>query len=502
MVEGYRDDLASNQTRGYHFTEPVDVESTTFNTQRYIHRIPVNWLTATDPSYNLDTYEFYLENRDLFPDAVERHRVKSVEFEYDQDPVPDSTGKPFRVNLVVTADEDGGALDADVAPVHAHILAGGVRGIRNPFLRVSSHLRPLEQFGSFDGGSGTAPPSDTPFRASRSTFETAVTPETLRRSLLAVILSVTAGCDNVAWGGVQVALETPPVPVRETPPAEDSVTGPREVRTLTSAPMLMVGRRTRDGARLTPIAFLEADSLVPLPAPDDDELRQQLEARFEPGFEAVLFADGVRVGTFIGEQAVGGGDVCAAEFHLDGVAELRRDFPNGSRLLAMERSAIGEVTPPAPYDPPEGNRKRRESTLDMASGVITREGAIWPSSLLEARRDVQMLSLEDGRVGMAGTFLYRDQLTVTPAPDPAYSIFVLGEETVAAFRPLYEDFHRVASNGKAAPRFFQQLDWDRDGDLEFVLEVVGADARWYRVLENTGDGLESVMDTRCRPEGE
>lgn len=109
MVEGYRDDLASNQTREHHFTEPVDVESTTFNTQRYIHYIPVNWLTATDPSYNLDTYEFYLENRDLFSDAVESHRVESVEFEYDQEPVPDGTGKPFRVNLVVTAHEEGGA---------------------------------------------------------------------------------------------------------------------------------------------------------------------------------------------------------------------------------------------------------------------------------------------------------------------------------------------------------------------------------------------------------
>jgi hypothetical protein len=109
MVEGYRDDLASNQTREHHFTEPVDVESTTFNTQRYIHCIPVNWLTATDPSYNLDTYEFYLENRDLFSDAVESHRVESVEFEYDQEPVPDGMGKPFRVNLVVTAHEEGGA---------------------------------------------------------------------------------------------------------------------------------------------------------------------------------------------------------------------------------------------------------------------------------------------------------------------------------------------------------------------------------------------------------
>ena len=109
MVEGYRDDRASNQTSRHHFTEPVDIESTTFNTQRYIHRIPVNWLTATDPSYNLDTYEFYLENRDLFSDAVENHRVESVEFEYDQELVPDGTGKPFRVNLVVTADENGGA---------------------------------------------------------------------------------------------------------------------------------------------------------------------------------------------------------------------------------------------------------------------------------------------------------------------------------------------------------------------------------------------------------
>ncbi|MDS0300932.1 hypothetical protein NDI76_19480 [Halogeometricum sp. S1BR25-6] len=109
MSTGYWDNLVSNQTRRHHFTEPVDVESTMFNTQRYIHRIPVNWLTATDPSYNLDTYEFYLENRDLFSDAVENHRIESVEFEYNQEPVPDGTGKPYRVNLVATTDEKGGA---------------------------------------------------------------------------------------------------------------------------------------------------------------------------------------------------------------------------------------------------------------------------------------------------------------------------------------------------------------------------------------------------------
>lgn len=107
-MERYGADLVSNQTREHHFTEPVDVESTRFNTQRYIHRIPVNWLTATDPSYNLDTYEFYLENRDVFPDAVESHRVESIEFEYAKESVGDGTGKPFRVNLVATPDEDGG----------------------------------------------------------------------------------------------------------------------------------------------------------------------------------------------------------------------------------------------------------------------------------------------------------------------------------------------------------------------------------------------------------
>ena len=101
-------DRISNQTTEHHFTEPAKTEETTYTDERYVHRVPANWFVATEPSYNLDAYERYVENPELYPD-VERQRVKSVGFDYEADPVGDGTGKPYTVIFVTTEDEESSA---------------------------------------------------------------------------------------------------------------------------------------------------------------------------------------------------------------------------------------------------------------------------------------------------------------------------------------------------------------------------------------------------------
>jgi hypothetical protein len=101
-------DCVSYQTTEHHFTESTRTEEMTYTDERYVHRVPANWFVATEPSYNLDAYERYVESPELYPD-VERHRVESVGFDYEAAPVGDGTGKPYTVEFTTTEDEESSA---------------------------------------------------------------------------------------------------------------------------------------------------------------------------------------------------------------------------------------------------------------------------------------------------------------------------------------------------------------------------------------------------------
>ena len=60
----------------------------------------------------------------------------------------------------------------------------------------------------------------------------------------------------------------------------------------------------------------------------------------------------------------------------------------------------------------------------------------------------------------------------------------------------YMDY-RPVSQGKAATRYFQQADWDGDGQSEILLEVFGEDARWMAALDRRSGRWVRVYEASC-----
>mgnify|MGYP001816965684 CR=1 FL=1 len=117
-------------------------------------------------------------------------------------------------------------------------------------------------------------------------------------------------------------------------------------------------------------------------------------------------------------------------------------------------------------------------------------GGILPSVLPSASR----LSL---------TAEFQDQLEIGAAPDPAYSLLVVAEPTGNRFNRTFTWYRRVADEGKGAPRFFSLMDWDRDGQDEILLEVFGADSRWWAALEReNGNWTVAFQDPCGTPEAQ
>ncbi len=135
----------------------------------------------------------------------------------------------------------------------------------------------------------------------------------------------------------------------------------------------------------------------------------------------------------------------------------------------------------------------------MAGAQITEVGAVWPPSILGIRQDIRIFRTPRPGPGVAATFMYRGQLDTSPAQAGSYSIFVMGEQVGEEVVPTYADFRRGSTDGKWAPRFLGQLDWDADGSDEVALELYGDGIRGFRLLERTSEGFVTSLEVACGP---
>jgi len=250
----------------------------------------------------------------------------------------------------------------------------------------------------------------------------------MRRHLLAiaVILTVATGCDNVAWGGVAVELNAPPVAENAAPEGDEPVEEEAPDREL--GPILLAG--TRDGSRatLSVVGEIHGDSLAMFPNPrflEQDSAR--IAALFTEGSDWVLFSEGVRVGRLTAEEVGTVVETCTPRASVSGVVELIPDAAAAERFLALSagdaaQRAYGE------YAAYERDYDQGVASLNMAGDVIPRVGATWPvAGTLASRQDIQafQMSAVNGQA-VAATFVVNDQLAIAPPGQGAYAVFVMG----------------------------------------------------------------------------
>jgi hypothetical protein len=313
-----------------------------------------------------------------------------------------------------------------------------------------------------------------------------------------VILALTTGCDNVEWGGASIVLQPPPPAVVGVDTAVDLVeiadSSDVPPPPLPTGPVLFAGTRTGETLTLVPMFEFRGDSVFPLTLEDDAPGYNAHFARtlLAPGAEFTVFADGVRVGNLVASET-GSTDVwCTPRPTVSGTPELIPAAAGETRFLALSRD-VASVTTHAAGAFPTATEEHRQASLRLGQTAIMRQSALWPDDLAQARADLAVTRTGAGATPIvAATFMFRDRLAVEdPATPVAYGLFVLGSLDEDRYLLDYTWYRRVGDDGKGAPRFFQQFDWDGDQNPELLLEVMGTDSRWPAVLEQV-DGEWSV----------
>lgn len=319
----------------------------------------------------------------------------------------------------------------------------------------------------------------------------------LRRLGILGIVMVAPGCDNVAWGGIDVRLDAPgeELALSAVAAAARAAATTLDPEGVELGPLLLLGSRSGDDAGLVPVGHIVDGELLPLA--DDAATRTALADKVAPGHSFTLFSEGARIGTLFATGAERSEGYCGERPLVTGLLELTPDAADVQKFLALDAGYLDVAH--EPYVPLAHNRAQRIGSLDMMVEIIPQIGATWPPGpVLDIRRSIQVLQLDEGAPpAIVATFVYRDGLRVGPAPDEAYSVFVLGVDSGSGYQPSFVSYRRFGEAGKGAPRYFDRIDWDRDGEDELVLEVLGAERSWISVLDRENGVWREAYHDPC-----
>lgn len=316
-----------------------------------------------------------------------------------------------------------------------------------------------------------------------------------------VMVMALTGCDNVSWGGVQWTLESSALAAGEVDEEQEEVAA--AAPEAADGPILYLVQRDLEGSNGTasaiPLAVIAGDSLLPVV---DEEGAPGFPTDFETeelseGSTFTLFSDGARVGSFrTGSGITLDSTYCFARPRADGMVELVPEAVEARTFLAL-RDEQGASVPYGDFRPLQSSYDQRVATLDIAGDLIPSLSAPWPRSILDARRDLRVFALDGEDTGaMAVTFMYEDALAVGPAAENAYALFFIAENSGGGYAPGYVWFRQAAS-GKAAPRYLSHFDWNLDGSDGVVLEIQGAENRWFAAAGRRMGAWQTLFEDPC-----
>ncbi len=325
-------------------------------------------------------------------------------------------------------------------------------------------------------------------------METGFLPLAARVWRLAAVLMVIAlsGCDNVDWGGADVAIVPPPPRVG---PVETRL---GEAQQLPRGPLLYYV--TRDSLRTVarPVAEIQDGETRPLSAGSDSTYGERFIAAFlREGGELTLFHRGRRAGTLVIDSATLEPSGCGLTPTGIGHAELSGRATDAREFLAMARTQAPQGRVLA------GDSLRVEPRMQVVGNIlaerILRDRQAQLPNWSRARRQLFPFPVEGSQdLGFTATFLVDDALEVGD-DDEGYSLFVVYTPQAQSYDTAYVDYTSYTASGKAAPRAVDFLDWNRDGGPEILLEVYGTRNSWFAAVGKTDDGWREIMNARCPP---
>lgn len=310
------------------------------------------------------------------------------------------------------------------------------------------------------------------------------------------IVTALPGCDNIDWGGAEVGIVPPP------PRAVEQVAEPEgpQVERVPAGPILYYVRPDNEvHATVVPLGEITARELRPLEATASWEAfgTQFIGRHLREGTELSLFRGGARVGTLIVQTGmVPGPEVCPQVPRARGVMELVAGVERDGDFLAMAKpqAPTGLASPL----PPEPTPVMRRLAPILAERLLRERRAPLPGNWQRAMaqlRPFPMANLPDA--AFAATFLVGDTLAPGPAQE-GHSLFFIGEPVPRlGFDTAFVRFTVYAQDGRAAPRLVDFLDWTRNGQVELLLNVYGADQTWFEAVARVNGAWRMVFQNRC-----
>lgn len=313
-----------------------------------------------------------------------------------------------------------------------------------------------------------------------------------RAAALLMVIAL-GGCDNVDWGGIDLAVVPPP------PKAAATEAELQAADRLPDGPILYYVRRDSAGVEVVPVGEVTDEGLASIPIGEDPGTfgTRFISAFMREGAELTLFRNGRRAGTLIVDSAyVPTADVCRRLPRATGTVELSGSVGEATEFLAMARTQApqGRMLIGGPLEP-----DRRMLTLGdiMAEQALRRRGAQLPN-WNRARAQIQPFPLTESQDrGFTASYLVDDALEVG-FDDVGYSLFIVAvPQAQVGYDSVHVQFTNYPSSGKAARRTVDFLDWDRDGDVELLIEVYGTRNRWFEAVGKDENTWSRTFEDRC-----
>jgi hypothetical protein len=323
----------------------------------------------------------------------------------------------------------------------------------------------------------------------------------MRRSLAFVLmLTVVTACDNIGWGGADLAIVKPPPKASGLPASGDDL-----AEKMPEGPILFYVVPNQGGGTMVPVGEISGDSLKPLHPRKDLGIYSNnfIAANMRRGSEFALFRNGARVGTFVVQNATApAANSCPALPRAQGTLELSAGADKIPEFLAIAKTHAPEIRRQLDF-PAEPTRSMQVIAPILAEKMIRARHAELPANWMRAMAQLKPFPIgSQGDPGFATTFLVGDELA-TGGDNDGYSVFFIGVPGAQfGYDTTYVRFTNYPTDGKAAPRVVDVLDWNRDGQVDLLLQVYGNSDTWFEAVGKTENGgWKRTFRDRCKQPG-
>jgi hypothetical protein len=134
----------------------------------------------------------------------------------------------------------------------------------------------------------------------------------------------------------------------------------------------------------------------------------------------------------------------------------------------------------------------------LAERLLRARGAQLPGNWQRAMAQLKPFPLlGTADPGFTATFLVDDTLGVG-LDNQGYSLFFVAvPQGGVGYDTAFVMFNDYPKTGKAAPRVVDYLDWNRDDQVEMLLQVYGSTSSWFEAVGKGKTGWHRVFADHC-----